>query len=117
MLTRKCLSNLELLLGENLFNVRLTTVPKLSRFTQKSYEEGRWKEFMRDSIGGTLNTTNPYAVKYTIVVNGEPKTHFAKVSGKEIINHFWHIIKDADGVRFDVTNEKNTILTWIIVKE
>lgn len=123
MLTRKCQETTGLLITEEDFNVRITFAKnanlngRFGRFTQKSYVEGAWKEYMRDSMGEVLNRSTEYFVECTIVKAGEVKKLSEKLLSNQIINHFWQDIEDADGVRFTATNAIGKNLSWIFVRE
>jgi hypothetical protein len=120
MLTRNCQKAVGLLLTEDDFNVRVTVAKNASlhqRYTQKSYVDGAWKEYMRDSMGEILNSGKICSVECFIAKDNDVKGYSYKVASSDIINHVWSLILNADGVRFKITNSNNKKLSWIIVRE
>jgi hypothetical protein len=116
MLTGKCSEAIIKLLKEGDFNVRVTVANPLSRFTQKSYADGAWKETIRDSIGEGLYCSENYYKVVCTVEDGSFEYHLA---GNMIVRECWNHIVNANAVRLDITKmpvKNNSTRTWIIVR-
>lgn len=119
MLTRKCQTILGLLLTEDDFNIRLTVAKNAvptKRFMRRALIVSAWKECIKDSIGEILNSNEEYFIDI-LVVRGE---HILKYEntliGNEIINNFWYLILDADGIRVTVTEQNGKQSSYIIIR-
>lgn len=119
MLTRKCQTILGLLLTEDDLNIRLTiarnAVPT-KRFMRRALIVRAWKEYIKDSLGEILYTDKEYFIN-VLVIRGEHVLKYEEtIMGKKILNNFWYLILDADGIRVTITEENGNQLSYIIIR-
>lgn len=110
MLTRK--SQIEQLLEENDFNVRVTIYDPTKVSNHQIYQNAAWKEAIRDSLGGGIvNDSKLYSISVK-TLSGVLLNNL-NVSGSEIANTILKFTKTPQPIRITVKTTTSTRV-WII---